>query len=187
MKKFLATTMFTAIAASAIAAPEVYTIDPSHTFPSFEVNHLGYSTQRGSFEKSSGTITLDMAKKSGVTEIKIDTSSLRSGWEKRDVHLKGEDFFNTEKFPAMTFKGNDFKFNGDKLVSVVGQLTLLGVTKPLTLEITNFKCSPHPMSKKPACGADAVATIKRSDFGMSAYVPAVSDEVTLHIQVEASK
>lgn len=187
MKKIIASTLFAAIATSAFAAPEVYTIDPSHTLPSFEVNHLGYSTQRGSFDKTSGTITLDLEKKTGAADIKIDTTSLRTGWEKRDTHLKSEDFFNTEKFPAMTFKGTDFKFNGDKLVSVGGQLTLLGVTKPVTLQIASFKCAPHPMSKKPACGAEAVATIKRSEFGMSAYVPAVSDEVTLRIQVEASK
>ncbi|WP_297575463.1 YceI family protein [uncultured Deefgea sp.] len=187
MHQFIRSVLFASLAATAFAAPEVYTIDPSHTLPSFEVNHLGYSTQRGSFDKSSGTITLDLAAKTGATNIIIDTTSLRSGWEKRDAHLKGEDFFNTEKFPTMTFKSNDFKFAGDKLVSVVGELTLLGVSKPVTLKVTNFKCSPHPMSKKPACGADASTTIKRSDFGMSAYVPAVSDEVTLRIQVEASK
>lgn len=187
MKKIITSAIFAALASSAFAAPAVYTIDPSHTLPSFEVNHLGYSTQRGSFDKTSGTITLDLEKKSGAADIKIDTTSLRTGWEKRDAHLKGEDFFNTEKFPAMTFKGSDFKFNGDKLASVGGQLTMLGVTKPVTLQITNFKCAPHPMSKKPACGADAVTTIKRSDFGMSAYVPAVSDEVTLRLQVEASQ
>ncbi|WP_027468661.1 YceI family protein [Deefgea rivuli] len=187
MKKTITSAIFAALASSAFAAPAVYTIDPSHTLPSFEVNHLGYSTQRGSFDKTSGTITLDLEKKSGAADIKIDTTSLRTGWEKRDAHLKGEDFFNTEKFPAMTFKGSDFKFNGDKLASVGGQLTMLGVTKPVTLQITNFKCAPHPMSKKPACGADAVTTIKRSDFGMSAYVPAVSDEVTLRLQVEASQ
>lgn len=187
MKKIITSAIFAAIATSAFAAPEVYTIDPSHTLPSFEINHLGYSTQRGSFDKTNGTITLDMEKKSGTADIKIDTTSLRTGWEKRDAHLKTEDFFNTEKFPTMTFKGTDFKFNGDKLASVGGQLTLLGVSKPVTLQITGFKCAPHPMSKKPACGADAVTTIKRSDFGMTAYVPAVSDEVTLRIQIEASK
>lgn len=187
MKKIITSAIFAAIASSAFAAPAVYTIDPSHTLPSFEINHLGYSTQRGSFDKTSGTITLDLEKKSGAADIKIDTTSLRTGWEKRDAHLKSEDFFNTEKFPAMTFKGKDFKFSDDKLVSVGGELTLLGVTKPVTLQIANFKCAPHPMSKKPACGADAVATIKRSEFGMSAYVPAVSDEVTLRLQVEASQ
>jgi polyisoprenoid-binding protein YceI len=187
MKKVITAALFSAFAAGAFAAPEVYTIDPSHTYPTFEVNHLGYSTQRGTFETTSGTVTLDMEKKTGAADIKIDTTSLRTGWEKRDAHLKGEDFFHTAKFPSMTFKGKDFKFSGDKLVSVAGELTLLGVSKPVTLQVSNFKCSPHPMSKKPACGADAMTTIKRSDFGMAAYVPAVSDEVTLRIQIEASK
>ncbi|WP_028448527.1 MULTISPECIES: YceI family protein [Chitinibacter] len=175
------------VAAIGAQAADTYKIDPSHTYASFEINHLGYSTQRGNFEKTSGTITLDTAKKTGSADISIDAASLRTGWEARDNHLKGEDFFNVSKFPAMTFKSNNFKFEGDKLVSVSGDFTLLGVTKPLTLNVTNFKCAPHPMSKKPACGADAVATIKRSDFGMKAYVPAVGDEVTLRIQVEASK
>ncbi|MGL4995297.1 MAG: YceI family protein [Deefgea sp.] len=187
MKKIITAALFSAIASSAFAAPEVYTIDPSHTYPTFEVNHLGYSIQRGSFEKTSGTVTLDMEKKTGAADINIDTTSLRTGWEKRDAHLKGEDFFNAEKFPTMSFKSADFKFNGDKLASVAGNLTLLGVTKPVTLQVTGFKCSAHPMSKKPTCGADAITTIKRSDFGMAAYVPAVSDEVTLRIQIEASK
>ena len=187
MKKIITATLFSAFAAGAFAAPEVYTIDPSHTYPTFEVNHLGYSTQRGSFERTSGTVTLDMEKKAGAADITIDTTSLRTGWEKRDAHLKGEDFFNIAKFPSMTFKSKDFKFNGDKVVSVAGDLTLLGVSKPVTLQVSNFKCSPHPMNKKPTCGADAITTIKRSDFGMAAYVPAVSDEVTLRIQIEASK
>nr|WP_314899310.1 YceI family protein [uncultured Deefgea sp.] len=187
MKKIITAALFSAFAAGAFAAPEVYTIDPSHTYPTFEVNHLGYSTQRGTFEKTSGTVTLDMVKKTGAADITIDTTSLRSGWKKRDAHLKGEDFFHTAKFPTMTFKGQDFKFSGDKLVSAAGELTLLGVSKPVTLQVSNFKCSTHPMSKKPTCGADAMTTIKRSDFGMAAYVPAVSDEVTLRIQIEASK
>ncbi|QLI80589.1 polyisoprenoid-binding protein [Chitinibacter fontanus] len=187
MKKLILASILSAAALSAVAAPETFNVDPSHTFASFEINHLGYSTQRGSFQKTSGTITLDQEKKTGSADITIDASSLNTGWAARDKHLSSEDFFNVEKFPTITFKGKTFKFDGDKLSSVTGDFTLLGVTKPVTLNITGFKCAPHPMSKKPACGADAVATIKRSEFGMAAYVPAVSDEVTLRIQVEASK
>ncbi|QLG88259.1 polyisoprenoid-binding protein [Chitinibacter bivalviorum] len=187
MKKLILASILSAATLTAVAAPETYNVDPSHTFASFEINHLGYSTQRGAFQKTAGTITLDSEKKTGSADITIDTASLNTGWEARDKHLKSEDFFNVAKFPSITFKGKTFKFDGDKLASVSGDFTLLGVTKPLTLNVVNFKCAPHPMSKKPACGADAVATIKRSDFGMAAYVPAVSDEVTLRIQVEASK
>jgi polyisoprenoid-binding protein YceI len=187
MKKLILASILSAATLTAVAAPENYTIDPSHTFASFEINHLGYSTQRGTFEKTAGTITLDLEKKSGSADIRIEAASLNTGWAARDKHLKSEDFFNAEKFPAITFKGKTFKFDGDKLSSVSGDFTLLGVTKPLTLDVTAFKCAPHPMSKKPACGADAVAKIKRSEFGMSAYVPNVGDEVTLRIQVEAAK
>ncbi|WP_410497788.1 YceI family protein [Chitinibacter sp. S2-10] len=186
MKQLILASILSAATLTATAAPVAYSVDPSHTFATFEINHLGYSTQRGAFDKTSGTITVDLEKKTGSADISIDTASLDTGWDARDKHLKSEDFFNVEKFPSMTFKGTNFKFDGDKLSSVSGDFTLLGVTKPLTLQVTSFKCAPHPMSKKPACGADAVATIKRSEFGMSAYVPAVSDEVTLRIQVEAA-
>ena len=185
MHQIIRSALFSVAAVGAIAAPVTYELDVSHTYPTFEINHLGFSTQRGTFESSTGSIVLDLEKKTGTVDITIDTNSLRTGWEKRDTHVKSEDFFNVAKFPTMTFKGKDLKFTGDKLTSVSGDFTLLGVSKPLTLQVTNFKCAPHPMSKKPACGADAIATIKRSDFGMSAYVPAVSDEVTLRIQVEA--
>jgi polyisoprenoid-binding protein YceI len=187
MKKLILASILSAATVSAFAAPETYTVDPSHTYASFEINHLGYSTQRGSFQKTSGTITLDTQKKTGSADITIDASSLNTGWAARDKHLVGEDFFNVGKFPTITFKANNFKFTGDKLSSVTGDFTMLGVTKPVTLNVTAFKCSIHPMNKKPTCGADAVATIKRSEFGMAAYVPAVGDEVTLRIQVEASK
>ncbi|MBY0445102.1 MAG: YceI family protein, partial [Burkholderiales bacterium] len=153
--------------------------------PSFELSHMGFSIQNGRFDKSSGTITLDAAKKTGSVDISIDTRSLNSGWEKRDAHVKGPDFFNTEKFPAMTFKSNKLVFEGEKLVAVDGNFTLLGVTKPLTLAVSNFKCDMHPMMKKPACGANASATIKRSEFGMSTYVPNIGDDVKLNIAVEA--
>ncbi|WP_373974744.1 YceI family protein [Chitinibacter sp. SCUT-21] len=186
MKKLILASILSAATLSAVAAPVTYNVDPSHTYASFEINHLGFSTQRGSFQKTDGVITLDQEKKTGSVDITIDTASLNTGWAARDKHLTSEDFFNVGKFPTMTFKSKSFKFDGDKLSSVSGDFTLLGVTKPLTLNVSAFKCAPHPMSKKPTCGADAVATIKRSEFGMAAYVPAVSDEVTLRIQVEAS-
>jgi polyisoprenoid-binding protein YceI len=186
MKKLIIASILSATALTAVAAPVTFNVDPSHTSAQFEVNHLGYSTQRGTFQKTSGTVVLDAEKKTGSADITIETASLNTNWEARDKHLKSEDFFNVEKFPTITFKAKDFKFTGEALSSVTGDFTLLGVTKPVTLQVTSFKCAPHPMSKKPACGADAVATIKRSDFGMAAYVPAVSDEVTLRIQIEAA-
>ena len=175
-----------ALTAPAFAA-DSYTADPTHTYPSFEINHLGFSTTRGSFEKSQGKITLDPAAKSGSIDITVDTASISTGLAKRDDHLRGEDFFNVAKFPTMTFKASKLRFSGDKLVGADGDLTLLGVTKPVSLTIDSFVCGNHPMNKKPLCGANATTTIKRSEWGMKAYVPAVSDEVKIAIQIEAFK
>jgi polyisoprenoid-binding protein YceI len=169
------------------AAADSYTIDPGHTYPGFEINHLGFSTMRGTFDATSGSVTLDPAAKSGSIEITIDTASIDTGHAKRDDHLKSEEFFNVAKFPSMTYKATKLKFNGDKLAGADGELTLLGVTKPVTLAVTSFNCGPHPMNKKQVCGANATATIKRSEFGMKAYVPAVGDEVKISIEVEAVK
>jgi polyisoprenoid-binding protein YceI len=176
-----------AIVPPALAATESYTIDPKHTLPSFEINHLGFSTQRGRFNGTSGAITLDREAKRGTVLVTIDTGSVDTGVAKLEEHLRGEDFFNIAKFPAMTFKSNTLKFSGDTPVAADGELTLLGVTKPVTLTITSFRCAQHPIAKKEACGADATATIKRSDFGMKYALPAVGDEVKLVINVEAFK
>ena len=186
-KQVLTVLICGAISAPVFAAPETYTIDSSHTFPTFEVSHLGFSTHRGRFNNTSGQIVIDSAAKSGSIEVKIDTASVDTGGEKLETHLRAEDFFNVEKFPAMTFKSNKLNFNGDTLVAAQGELTLLGISKPVTLTIASFKCGNHPVNKKAMCGAEASATIKRSDFGMKYGVPAVGDEVKLNIQVEAYK
>ncbi|WP_035053361.1 YceI family protein [Andreprevotia chitinilytica] len=188
MKKLLAAALVAAFASAAYAAPVTYAVDPSHTYSTFAVNHFGFSTVTGRFDKTSGTVTLDLEKKTGAADIAIETASLDSGWPARDKHLKSADFLDVEKFPAMTFKSDKFKFDGDKLVSVDGNLTLHGITKPVTLTVTNFKCvDSHPMMKKPWCGADATATIKRSDFGVAAFVPAVGDDLKLTLEIEAGK
>ncbi|MDZ4200823.1 MAG: YceI family protein [Gallionella sp.] len=186
MKKSLALLAVTLFTAPAYAA-DSYTIDARHTFPVFEVNHLGFSTQRGRFNSSKGKITLDTAAKKGSVELVIDTASLDMGLDKWNEHMKAEDFFNVEFYPTMRFASNKLIFDGDKVVAAEGSFTLLGVTKPLTLTVSNFRCAPHPMNKKQACGADVSATIKRSEFGMSKYVPGVSDEVKLFSPVEAFK
>lgn len=186
MKKTLFAIVAAAVTAPALAA-ESYSVDPRHTFPSFEVNHLGFSTQRGRFNKSSGKIVLDRQAKSGSVEIVIDAASVDSGLDKLEEHLRGEEFFNAEKFPTLSFKSRAVTFSGDKPASVEGDFTMLGVTRPLTLTITAFNCGVHPINRKEVCGADAAATLKRSEFGMTKYVPGVSDEVKLFIQVEAFK
>jgi polyisoprenoid-binding protein YceI len=185
--KFPAALVIAAAFTLPAAAADSYTVDPDHTYPSFEINHLGFSTMHGTFDSTSGKVVLDTAAKTGSIDISIDTASLDTGHAKRDKHLRSEEFFNVARFPAMVFKSNKLKFNGDKLVGADGDLTLLGVTKPVSLTMTSFNCGMHPMAKKPACGGNATAAIKRTDFGMGAYVPGVSDEVKISIQVEALK
>lgn len=185
MKKSLIAFAIAGTLSTSVFAADTYTIDARHTFPSFEVSHLGFSIQRGRFNKTSGSIMLDTAARSGSIDISIDASSLDTGLAELEKHMQGEDFFDTAKYPTITFKSKSLKFDGDKLTGADGDFTLLGVTKPVHLTIDHFKCAPHPMNKKPMCGANATTEIKRSEFGMTKYVPAVGDEVKIAIQVEA--
>jgi polyisoprenoid-binding protein YceI len=185
LKKTLA--LLIALSTPAYATPVNYTIDGNHTFPLFEVDHLGFSTQRGRFNKTSGKITLDVAARTGSVEVSIDAASIDMGFAKWNDNMRGDGFFNTAEFPTITFKAGQLVFDGDKPVSAEGSLTLLGVTKPVTLTLTRFHCAPHPLNKRETCGADIIARLKRSEFGMSKYIPSVSDEVRLIIPVEAYK
>ena len=172
---------------SSLAFADTYTIDPGHTYPSFEADHMGVSVWRGKFDKTSGTVTLDRAAKTGSLDIAIDAASIDFGHAKMNEHAKGPDMFNVEKYPTITYKANSFKFDGDKPIAVDGELTLLGVTKPVRLTINKFKCIEHPMLKKEVCGGDASAEFKRTDFGLSYGTPRFAPEVKLQIQVEAIK
>ena len=183
--KRLITLAALAAAFPAIAQQETYAVDPGHTVPSFEVKHLGMSTQRGFFNKVSGRITVDRAAKKGSADIAIDMATVSTSVPKLTEHLRSEDFFDTAKHPTATFKGSDFKFDGDRLVSVNGNLTLRGVTRPVTLKVEAFNCGTHPMNKKAMCGADVTTTIMRSEFGVKYGIPAVGDEVKLAIAIEA--
>lgn len=174
------------IAAGTVTA-DTYTIDPTHTFPRWRASHFGFSTHQGQFNKTAGKITLDPKAGKGGADITIDATSINTGDPKMEAHLKSADFFNVEKFPTMTFKSGAMQFKAGQPVSVTGDFTLLGVTKPVTFAINNPKCGMHPIAKKEACGADLTGTIKRSDFGMKYGIPGVSDEVQLTIQVEAYK
>ncbi len=171
----------------AAGAADSYTVDPPHTFAHFKVSHMGFSTMHGRCDKTSGKITLDSAAKTGSMDISIATDSISTGFAKRDEHLKSPDFFNAMEFPNMTFKSTRVQFKGDKPATVDGELTLLGVTRPVKLTITEFNCGTNPMNKKFECGAGAVAEIKRSDFGMKAYLPAVGDQISLEFEIEAYK
>jgi len=169
-------------------AADSYTIDPQHTYPHFSVNHLGFSTMQGRFDASSGKVTLDAAAKKGTVEFSIEAASINTGFAKRDDHLRTPDFFNVAEFPTVTFKSTAVKFKGDKPKTVEGNLTMLGVTKPVKLEVNAFNCGLHPMDptkKKFVCGADVSTEIKRSDFGMKYGVPAVGDNIKLVFEIEA--
>jgi polyisoprenoid-binding protein YceI len=180
--------LFLTLGACAVAhAADRYTIDPTHTFPRFELSHFGFSTHHGQFNRTTGRLVLDRAAKSGSIEISVQTASVGTGDPKLEEHLRSADFFDVAKFPLMTFRSQNIRFNGDVPVAAEGELTLLGVTRPLTLAISRVKCGTHPFTKKDHCGAEATATLRRSDYGMKAYVPAVGDEVVLRIQVEASR
>ncbi len=189
MKYALPVAMLALVAGSAIAAPVTYNVDPTHTFPSFEADHFGgLSIWRGKFDKSSGTITLDKDKATGKVDITVDVASINFGMPKLDEHAKSAEIFDAAKFPTATYKGTLTKFKDGAPTEVDGQFTLHGVTKPLTLKINQFKCIIHPMTKKEVCGADASATFKRSDFGVSyGDKYGFNQEVKLQIQVEAGR
>lgn len=172
------------LAANAFAVDH-YSIDATHTWPSFEVNHLGYSTQRGRFNQTHGKITLDVGAQTGTIDITIDADSIDMGFQKWDEHMKSPDFFNVQLHPAIRFSSDELQFEGERLVGAKGYLSLLGTRRPLQLTIANFRCAPHPLSRRQHCGADATSSIQRSQFGMAKYVPMIGDEVKLVIPVEA--
>ena len=173
----------------ATAAPVTYKVDPTHTYPSFAADHMGgLSIWRGKFNSSSGTIVYDKAGKAGTVDITIDMASIDYGNEKLNEHAKGADVFDVAKYPTATFKGKLGGFKGEAPTQVVGELTLHGVTKPVTLAINSFMCKPPmpPMNKTEHCGADAGATINRADFGVDYGAKfGFKMDVALQIQVEA--
>ena len=172
--------------ASAIAAPVSYTIDPTHTYPSFEADHMGLSYWRGKINKNSGVVVLDKEAGTGTVEIDIDLASVDFGLDAMNTWATGKDFFNVTESPKATFKGALEKFVEGSPTVVIGSLTLNGHKKPVNLTITRFKCMPHPMVKRELCGADAVGSFKRDDFGLDAgKAYGFSMDVALRIQVEA--
>ncbi len=175
------------VSTKAWAAPETYVIDPTHTYPNFAVSHLGFSTMYGRFDKTTGEFSIDREAKKGSVEISIDTATINTGLEERDDHLRAPDFFNAAEFPTITYKATNIKFEGDEPSLIEGNLTLLGVTRPVTLTITSFKCGTNPMNNKALCGIDATGQLKRSDFGMKYALPGVGDDIKLMISAEGYK
>ncbi|MCX7170516.1 MAG: YceI family protein [Proteobacteria bacterium] len=174
------------VAASAVAA-DTYTIDPRHTYPMFEVSHYGFSTQRGRFERTGGKISIDLESKTGSIEVKIDTASISMGMEAWNQQLRSDSYFNSEQFPFITFRSTHLFFDADRLIGAEGDFTLLGITRPLKLIVSNFHCGLNPIHKRQQCGADASTSIKRSEFGMTRALPGISDEVRILVGIEADK
>ena len=189
MKSFrqlsIATALFAALAGSAMAAPLTYNVDGSHTFPRFSYSHFGLSTQLSSFKNTRGTVVFDAEAKTGSVDISIDMKSVNTGFDDFNDHIQGEDFLDTAKYPAATFKSTQVVFEGDKPKRIDGVLTIKGVSKPVSLTVTSFLAMPHPMLKKPAIGANAYTTIKRSEFNAGKFAPYVGDEVRIDIAIEA--
>ena len=183
----LAAAVIATFSGAVLAAPETFIIDGAHTFPRFSYSHFGFSTQLSRFNKTSGKIVLDREAKTGSVDVVIDTTSVDTGFDVFNGHIQGEDFLSTEKFPSATFKSTKVRFEGDKPVAVEGDLTIKGVTKPVTLTLTSFILQPHPMLKKDAIGANATTRISRTEFGAGKYAPNVGDEVTIDLAVEAIK
>ncbi len=194
MKTKLIGALAIALPLAAMATPENYTIDPTHSYAYFEVDHLGVSNQRGRFDRTSGKFVLDRVAKSGSVELNIESASVSTGDNLKgsrprtlDDHLKTADFFNVAEFPRMSFKSTGVKFTGDNPAEIAGNLTLLGITKPVTLKVERWVCKDNPMNKKPMCGGNASASLKRTDFGMKYGVPAIGDEIRLWFSVEGYK
>ncbi len=175
----------TVAATSAIAAPQTYLVEGTHTFPRFSYSHFGYSTQLSRFDKTTGTVVFDAEGKTGSVDIVIDMTSVNTGFTDFNGHIQGEDFLDTAKFPKATFKSTKVVFEDGMPKSIDGNLTIKGVTKPVTLTVSSFQAMPHPMLKKPALGANAWTVIKRSEFNAGKFAPYVGDEVRIDIAIEA--
>jgi len=188
LRSFLAVSL-SVLAVTAVAAPVNYTIDPDHTYPSFEADHGGLSTWRGKFNKTSGTVVLDRAARTGSVDLTIQVDSIDFGHDEMNRHAKAADMFDAAKYPVAKYKGRFSQFREGKPSEVRGDLTLRGVTRPVVLKIDRFKCvDPHPMNKVETCGADVSGSFKRNDFGLNfALDMGFSPDVKLRIQVEALK
>lgn len=189
MRKSLFALAAASLLAGAVhAAPSAYAFDPTHTFVTFEIGHFGTTTNRGRFDKKEGTVQLDKAGKAGKVEITVDTTSINTGTAAFNNHLQSADLFDAAKYPTIKFVGDKFVFNGDKVAEVVGTLTLLGKTQPVTLKANQFNCYENPMIKRETCGGDFEATIDRTAFGMNYGIDwGFPKNVRLIVQVEAVK
>jgi polyisoprenoid-binding protein YceI len=189
MKNHIASLLLILGVTSATAAPTTYSVDPDHTHPSFEVDHFGgLSTWRGTFKKTSGTVQIDTAAKTGSVDVVIDTATIDFAHDKLNEHVSSPEMLDVAKYPTAEYKGKFVEFADGAPKTISGELTLHGVTKPVRLTINSFKCIENPMLKKHVCGADASGTFNRADFGVNyGQQYGFKQDVLLHIQVEGIK
>ena len=190
MTKFslLAVVAALGFAAAAHAEPATYALDPSHSFASFEIAHFGTSTNRGRFNKTAGSVTLDKAAKTGSLDVTVDTTSLDTGTAAFTKHISSDEILNVAAFPTAHLVATKFVFNGDKVTEIDGNLTLLGKTNPIVLKAQNFNCYMSPMVKREVCGGDFDSTIVRSQYGVTYGLNyGFPDAMHLVIQVEGVK
>lgn len=187
MKKcFVISLVSSTLVASAFAA-DSYMIDPESSTANFYIERLGFSSQSGSFKKTRGKVTLDVPAKKGSVDFTIDTASIDMGSPAWTSHLSDEGLFNVRQYPTMHFKSDKLVFDGKKVVAAEGQFTMLGVTKPIRVTVNNFQCGVSSIDKRQVCSGNISANLKRSDFGLTKYIPAVSDEVSIGVPVDAYK
>lgn len=186
IKSLFAASVFALVASTSAFAADTYKLDAGHTSVTFQYTHFGFSHPTGKFMNAVGSVTLDDATPANSSvEVSFDINGINTGVAALDTHLKSADFFDAAKFPTATFKSTKVVQTSATTADVTGDLTIHGVTKPVTLKVTLNKKDVHPMMKKVDAGFTATGTINRSDFGMGNYVPAVSDQVDLYIEAEA--
>lgn len=186
-KPFLCLCLVLSVSAAS-AEPETYVFDTQHTYPNFEVGHLGFSVRRGWFEKTSGRVTIDRSAGKGEMLVEIDAASINTGLAVRDDFVRSDKFgfLDVAKYPKIVFRSAQFDFNGSDLKKISGDLTIKGVTKPVQLEVASLRCGMHPMKKVPLCGGEAHAVINKSDFGQFGG-KMLGEEIRLSLEFEAYK
>lgn len=186
MKQIMILAVLVATSNFAVAAPVSYQMDPNHTYPSFEADHMGISVWRGKFNKSNGTLVVDKAAGTGSVDVSIDMDSVDFGLDSMNEQAKASEFFDVAKYPKATYKGRLEDFVDGAPTRAVGDLTLHGITRPVDLKIDLFRCTPHPLYKRELCGANASAVFKRDEFGLVAGKDyGFNMDVNLRIQMEA--
>ena len=186
MKRLALLTALIAFSHAAQAEPKTYVIDNGHTSSQFSFNYLGIANQTHRFEKTSGKVVLDQDAKTGSAEVTIDATSINTGHTLFNEQMQAASFFDTAKYPTITFKSSKLMLDGDQM-NLEGDLTIKGITRPVTLTVTQFQCLPNPALKVETCGANATVTVKRSDFNMGKYAFIASNNVTLNLTIQAIK